>query len=172
MKTERHNLLELIGRSQNTYHSAILTCYTFDPIFFNSFFMPHFGLNRINNVIVFLDSTNYDRLLNDYPSFGLTSDSIKYTLIRQPSSSTGHRYFRMKTKRDYLDVFISSQKTTMQIDSYDTGCYCRVWTLHPMKKYGVCSAPLKTTTDIFIYSKKNSFKWMTTMPHGFRQAND
>ena len=167
MKTERHNLLELIGRSQNTYHSAILTCYTFDPIFFNSFFMPHFRLNRINNVIVFLDSTNYDRLLNDYPSFGLTSDSIKYTLIRQPSSSTGvyHPKLTMLIGYDTGLLLVGSGNLTYNGHSLNEEIWSVFSTakddnryLHLFKK---AWEYLYATPAVMPILLEQQFKWMT-----------
>ena len=89
MEIQRHNIFDLIGGRQNLYHSAILTSYTFDPIFFESFYLPRLRQCGIINVIVLLDASNYDQILSQYPSFGLQSDRRLYTLIRQSPSNNG-----------------------------------------------------------------------------------
>ena len=80
---ERHNIFELIGQRQYVYHSAVLTCYTFDPIFFNTYFMPRLRACGITNVVVMMDASNYDQLLAEYPNYKLDTSNQTYTLIRQ-----------------------------------------------------------------------------------------
>ncbi|MDE6178588.1 MAG: hypothetical protein K2F86_05410, partial [Duncaniella sp.] len=65
MAIERHNLFELTGRGH--YHSALLTCYTFDPIFFSSWFMPKLRQCGIVNVAVLVDAGCYDRMMECCP---------------------------------------------------------------------------------------------------------
>ena len=86
---EKHNLFELIGQRQYVFHSAVLTCYTFDPVFFNSYFMPRLRTCGITNVIVMMDAGNYDHLLDEYPSYKLDPSSQTYTLVRQQPKSHG-----------------------------------------------------------------------------------
>ena len=73
MTVQRHNIFELMGTGQNVYHSAIFTCYNFDPIFFESYFIPKMRLCGVGNAVVILDAGNYDKLLEDYPGFGLST---------------------------------------------------------------------------------------------------
>lgn len=89
MEIRRHNIFDLIGGRQNIYHSAILTSYTFDPIFFESFYLPRLRQCGVSNVIVLLDASNYDQMLSRYPSFRIQSDRRLYTLIRQTPTNKG-----------------------------------------------------------------------------------
>lgn len=89
MEIQRHNIFELIGGRQNLYHSAILTSYAFDPIFFESFFLPRLRQCGISNVVVLLDASNYDQVLLQYPSFSIQSDRRQYSLIRQMPTNNG-----------------------------------------------------------------------------------
>ena len=86
---ERHNIFELIGQRQYVYHSAVLTCYTFDPIFFNTYFMPRLRACGITNVVVMMDASNYDQLLAEYPNYKLDTSNQTYTLIRQEPNRHG-----------------------------------------------------------------------------------
>lgn len=89
MIVARHNIFELMGKGQNVYHSAIFTCYSFDPIFFESFFIPKMRLCGVGNVVVVLDAGNYDKLLEEYPNFGLSSEHHRYTIVRRESPFGG-----------------------------------------------------------------------------------
>ena len=89
MEIQRYNIFDLIGGRQNLYHSVILTSYTFDPIFFESFYLPKLRQCGISNVVVLLDASNYDQMLLHYTTFGLQSDRRQYTLIRQVPTDRG-----------------------------------------------------------------------------------
>ena len=86
---DKHDIFELIGSSHNAYHSAVLTCYTFDPIFFNTYFMP--GLRRcgITNIVVFVDATRYDELMQQHLLYSEELNSMHYTVVRQKASGNG-----------------------------------------------------------------------------------
>ncbi len=89
MKTiERHNLLELLGKA-SVYHSAILTCYTFDPIFFDAYLMPQFRQNGICNIVILLDADHYDQVMESLHLYNLDLSNLSYTIVRQTPSSTG-----------------------------------------------------------------------------------
>lgn len=89
MEIQRHNIFDLIGGRQNLYHSAILTSYTFDPIFFESFYLPKLRQCGVSNVVVLLDASSYDQMLLHYTAFGLQTDCRLYTLIRQIPTNRG-----------------------------------------------------------------------------------
>lgn len=89
MELSRHNIFELIGGKQNLFHSAVLTSYSFDPIFFESFYLPRLRQVGVTNIIVFLDASIYDTILAEYASYGLQSDKRLYNLVRLPASSAG-----------------------------------------------------------------------------------
>lgn len=89
MEIQRYNLFDLIGSRDNIFHSAILTSYTFDPIFFESFFLPKLRHTGVNNIIVLLDSSSYDEIILQYPSYGFNSDKRLYNLVRKSPSKKG-----------------------------------------------------------------------------------
>lgn len=86
---ERINIFELIGNSTTKYHSAILTTYTFDPIYFSTYYLSKLKSCGINNIIVMVDSANYDKVTDDYEHYGDVLHTGSYTLIRQQPSAGG-----------------------------------------------------------------------------------
>ena len=111
---EKHNIFELIGQRQFVYHSAILTCYTFDPVFFETYFMPKLRSCGISNVIVMMDAGNYDRLMVEYPSYNLDNSNHIYTLVRQKACSNGvfHPKIIMLIGQDAGLLFVGSGNLT------------------------------------------------------------
>lgn len=94
---KRYKLLDLIGRRTGVYHSAVFTCFSFDPVFFSSYYMPKLRSVGIRNVIVLVDAGQYDRLAEDYEQFGKClkyGNGNGYTLVRQECSTKG--YFHPK----------------------------------------------------------------------------
>ena len=83
-----HNILKLIKGNSTMYHSAVLTCYTFDPVFFGAYYLPVLRNVGIVNVVVLMDSRQYDVLMQELPK-GIDC-SLGYTLIRmKPGSGVG-----------------------------------------------------------------------------------
>lgn len=88
---ERKNIIKLLSErnKSNVYHSAILTCYNFDSIFFESVYLPALRSLGITNVIVLMDAGMYDNLLVD-PSYVCHKISlVNYTLVRQENLHGG-----------------------------------------------------------------------------------
>lgn len=88
---ERKNIIKLLGErtKTNAYHSAILTCYTFDPIFFESVYLSSLRSLGITNVVVLMDAGMYDNLLSD-PAYACHQVStVNYTLVRQENQHHG-----------------------------------------------------------------------------------
>lgn len=86
---ERNNIIRLLSGRTNVYHSAVLTCYTFDPIYFESIYLPTLRMLGITNVIVLMDASMYDELLAD-PSYQCHKVTINnYTLVRQENAHKG-----------------------------------------------------------------------------------
>ena len=62
---ERKNIIKLIGDRTNVYHSALLTTYSFDPIYFESIYLSTLRKLGITNIVVLMDANMYDQLLAD-----------------------------------------------------------------------------------------------------------
>lgn len=88
---ERKNIIKLLSErtKSNVYHSAVLTCYNFDSIFFESVYLPSLRSLGITNVTVLMDAGMYDNLLAD-SSYGCHKVSLfNYTLVRQENLHHG-----------------------------------------------------------------------------------
>ena len=59
----------MLGKGSTVYHSAIITSFTFDPYYFSNYYMPQLRSRGIKNVIVLIDSSQYDKILEDTETF-------------------------------------------------------------------------------------------------------
>ena len=86
---ERKNIIKLIGDRTNVYHSALLTTYSFDPIYFESIYLSTLRKLGITNIVVLMDANMYDQLLADadYQCHRVTQ--YNYTLVRQENAHSG-----------------------------------------------------------------------------------
>lgn len=83
---EEKNIFDLLGKGRTVYHSAILTSFTFDPYYFSNYYMPQMRSRGIKNIVVLIDSTQYDAILEYTDTFKSFHD---YTLIRVKNNSNG-----------------------------------------------------------------------------------
>lgn len=88
---ERKNIIKLLSErtKANVYHSAVLTCYNFDPIFFETVYLPSLRTLGITNVIVMMDAGMYDNMLADSLYACHKVSAINYTLVRQENKHQG-----------------------------------------------------------------------------------
>lgn len=88
---ERKNIIKLLSEraNGNVFHSAILTCYNFDPIFFESVYLPSLRSLGITNVIVLMDASMYDKMLADSSYAYHRVSLVNYTLVRQENIHHG-----------------------------------------------------------------------------------
>lgn len=86
---ERQNIIRLLGDRTNVYHSALLTTYSFDPIYFEAVYLSMLRKLGITNVVVLMDAGMYDQLLSDsnYQCHRVSQDN--YTLVRQENLHSG-----------------------------------------------------------------------------------
>ncbi|MDE6151033.1 MAG: hypothetical protein K2G12_03480 [Prevotella sp.] len=86
---ERKNIIKLLIDRSNVYHSALLTTYSFDPIFFESVYLSTLRKLGVTNIVVLMDASMYDQLLADtnYQCHRVTQKN--YTLVRQENTYSG-----------------------------------------------------------------------------------
>ena len=86
---ERRNIIRLLSDRTNVYHSALLTTYSFDPIFFESVYLSTLRKLGITNIVILMDANMYDQLLADsnYQCHRVTQNN--YTLVRQENTHSG-----------------------------------------------------------------------------------
>lgn len=87
MITQEENIFDLLGKGSTVYHSAILTSFTFDSYYFSNYYMPQMRSRGIKNVVVLIDSTQYDAILEDTNTF--KSFRHDFALIRVKNKSNG-----------------------------------------------------------------------------------
>ena len=87
MITQEENIFDLLGKGSTVYHSAILTSFTFDPYYFSNYYMPQMRSRGIKNVVVLIDSTQYDAILEDTETF--KNFRHDFALIRVKNKTNG-----------------------------------------------------------------------------------
>ena len=87
MLTLEENIFDLLGKGCTVYHSAIITSFTFDPYYFSNYYMPQMRSRGIRNVVVLIDSTQYDAILEDTEAF--KNYRHDFALIRVTNKSNG-----------------------------------------------------------------------------------
>lgn len=67
MEIARRNIFdEIIGRAGSTYESAILTCFSFDPLYFIQYYLPKLNSINVTNIIVLIDAGQYDEACEEF----------------------------------------------------------------------------------------------------------
>lgn len=89
MMIERQNIIKLLGDRTNVYHSALLTTYSFDPIYFEAAHLSTLRKLGITNVVVLMDASMYDQLLSDSNYQCHSVSQYNYTLVRKENFHSG-----------------------------------------------------------------------------------
>ena len=111
---ERKNIIKILGTRTNAYHSAIITCYNFDPIFFESVYLPTLRRLGITNIMVLTDAKMYDTLLADNAYTNHKVGMNGYQLLRQECRYGGvfHTKIIMLFGEDEAAVIVGSGNIT------------------------------------------------------------
>ena len=86
---ERQNIIKLLGDRTNIYHSALLTTYSFAPIYFEAVYLSTLRKLGITNVVVLMDASMYDQLLSDSNYQCHRVSQYNYTLVRTENYHSG-----------------------------------------------------------------------------------
>lgn len=76
----RHNILDLLGQNSKKYHSCIITCYSFDFIYFEQRVLPKLRQAGITNVNIYVDAYQFDRQMQQYIDCGLLNSKTTYSI--------------------------------------------------------------------------------------------
>ena len=79
---ERLNILELFGADKNKYHSCIITCYSFDFLFFEQRVLPALRRAGMININVFVDEKMYQHQLANLDGINVSKQSYSITPIK------------------------------------------------------------------------------------------
>ena len=77
---DRHNILDLLGGDKRKYHSCIITCYSFDFIFFEQRVLPKLRQAGITNVNIYVDAHQFEKQINQYIGNDLLDRKAGYSI--------------------------------------------------------------------------------------------
>lgn len=114
MTIERKNIFdEIIGKGVSSYESAILTCFSFDPLYFIHFYLPKLNAINITNIVVLIDSSQYDLACEEYIKYKeSTGNSIQLNFSPVRIRPSFHGVFHPK-----IALFIGQKQCTALIGS-------------------------------------------------------
>lgn len=113
MGLERQHIFEdILGDGSRVYHSAILTCYSFDPTFYSNFYKPELNARGIRNQIVLVDADRLDEATESerISSFSDTTPFSGFTPLRTICPAGG--VFHPK-----IGLFIGAKRVTAVVGS-------------------------------------------------------
>ena len=93
MELTRRNIFdEIIGKGVSVYESAILTCFSFDPLYFIQYFLPKLNSINVTNIVVLIDELQYDQACEEYIRYRESSGrniQLNFSPVRMRPSFRG-----------------------------------------------------------------------------------
>ena len=83
----RHNILDLLGSDKRKYHSCIITCYSFDFIFFEQRVLPKLRQAGITNINIYVDASQFEKQINSFIGSEMLDYKAGYSIT--PIKMTG-----------------------------------------------------------------------------------
>lgn len=76
----RHNILDLLGGDKRKYHSCIITCFSFDFIFFEQRVLPKLRQAGITNINIYVDAYQFEKQINSFVGSELLDNKAGYSI--------------------------------------------------------------------------------------------
>ncbi len=93
MEIAKRNIFdEIIGKGVSTYESAILTCFSFDPLYFLQYYLPKLNSINITNIVVLIDALQYDQACEEFIRYKEASNRsihLNFSPVRMTPSFHG-----------------------------------------------------------------------------------
>ena len=112
-----HDIFDLIGGGSK-YHSAIVTCFSFDPVFFSNLYLPNLRSAGPRNIIVLVDASNYDSALDGFEKYGDMVPDMKCHLARMEPTSNGVFHPKMVLLFGKKDAFVAVGSGNLTYSGY------------------------------------------------------
>ena len=112
-----HDIFDLIGGGSK-YHSAIVTCFSFDPVFFSNLYLPNLRSAGPRNIIVLVDASNYDSALDGFEKYGNMVPEMKCHLVRMEPTSNGVFHPKMVLLFGKKDAFVAVGSGNLTYSGY------------------------------------------------------
>ena len=77
---DRHNILDLLGGDKRKYHSCIITCFSFDFIFFEQRVLPKLRQAGITNINIYVDAYQFEKQINNFVGSELLDNKAGYSI--------------------------------------------------------------------------------------------
>ena len=77
---DRHNILDLLGGDKRKYHSCIITCFSFDFIFFEQRVLPKLRQAGITNINIYVDAYQFEKQINHFVGNELLDAKAGYSI--------------------------------------------------------------------------------------------
>lgn len=127
MKIGQYNLFDLIDKGTKVYHSAILTTFSFDPVFFEKYYMPQLRRRGIRNVILLVDAGRYDAVMQSEEGFAFTKKD--YAIVRIDNNLGGvfHPKISLFAGKNKVMAIVGSGNLTYSGIAYNDelwGAFC------------------------------------------------
>ena len=124
----QHIFKDILKGSAGTYHSAILTCYSFDPFFYSHFYKSQLNVRGIGNQIVLVDAGSLDKAKENEQMSALPGDSAftGYTPLRVDCRNGGvfHPKIGLFIGQKRLTAVIGSGNLTYSGMSFNDEAWC------------------------------------------------
>lgn len=77
---DRHNILDLLGGDKRKYHSCIITCFSFDFIFFEQRVLPKLRQAGITNINIYVDAYQFENQMDNFVGSALLDSKAGYSI--------------------------------------------------------------------------------------------
>lgn len=123
----QHIFNDILKGGSSIYHSAIVTCYSFDPVFYSSFFRPQLNARGIINQVVLIDAGCLDEAKENEQLSGLPGSPFEgYTPLRIecPTGGVFHPKIGFYVGEKRITAVIGSGNLTYSGMSYNDEAWC------------------------------------------------
>lgn len=170
---------EIIGRAGSTYESAILTCFSFDPLYFMQYYLPKLNAINITNIVVLIDAGQYDEAWEEFIKYKESAHrSIQLNFSPVRISPSFHGVFHPK-----IALLVGPRQCTALVGSgnltYGGMTYNNeVWNAFSANKVDAAEAPV--IADVWHYLSSlipeqntvwEQLSWMTAYSDCLKSIN-
>jgi hypothetical protein len=172
MEIARRNIFdEIIGKAGSIYDSAIMTCFSFDPLYFIQYYLPKLNAINISNILVLIDAGQYDEACEEfirYQELSGRSIQLNFSPVRVVPSFHGvfHPKIAFLVGPRQCTALIGSGNLTYGGMSYNN----EVWNAFSANNIGADEAPIIYSVWNYLFSLvsngqdtvREQLAWMTT----------
>ena len=122
MQLSKRNVLELIGKNKSSYHSCIITSYSFNFVFFENVVLPNLSAANIRNIHLLIDGVSLEETLESTVGQEFIGNSIHKTYSFSPIYQKGvfhPKIMLLLGKKESLVIIGSGNMTASGLNAND-----------------------------------------------------